>query len=110
MPAASAEDANPVVTDVLPTPPLRLLMLTTCTEKPIPNAGCRVGVESAPVCGARGDLRRPNSSYVDLPPFPALSVAGEGLDSWAAATLAVARPIGLEMTDNSVTADTKICF
>jgi hypothetical protein len=31
MPAAIAADANPVVTDVLPTPPLRLLMLTTCT-------------------------------------------------------------------------------
>ena len=27
----SGADANPVVTEVLPTPPLRLLMLTTCT-------------------------------------------------------------------------------
>ena len=31
IPAASAADASPVVTEVLPTPPLRLLMLTTCT-------------------------------------------------------------------------------
>jgi len=33
MPAAKAADANPLVTEVLPTPPLRLLMLTTCTWK-----------------------------------------------------------------------------
>lgn len=33
MPAANAADASPKVTEVLPTPPFKLLMLTTCTER-----------------------------------------------------------------------------